>query len=288
MHPEIQALKNQLSHAYSRNQRNVAYIDESYRSAVEGLPFYLISAVIIQPAELDEARDASLRISDNDWWHTTSAFQRNDASRIRDLLESLATGICRNVIAVQPIVIENNLEHSRRECLIQLINAADVRECGLVVIERRQSQRARRADIALIAQAMHEQRIPRHLRLFQTTPSVEQLLWLPDVLSWSMRRLMALGELDWVSILNGNLQVLNISLDANPRNKKRPQRAAAKGCGPTKPVGSVNEGISRSSALIMPHGFDILQHFPQHLGNIVTPPFNPAELSAWIRSKFPH
>jgi len=39
---------------------------------------------------------------------------------------------------------------------------------------------------------------------------------------------------------------------SDEENKKRPQLAVAKSCGPEKPIDSENEGVSRSSGLIMP------------------------------------
>ena len=297
MHSEIVSLKEQLAIAYVRNKKPVAFIDESYQSVHEGLPFYLVSAVMIEPRMLDAARETCLEIAEDYWWHTTDAFQSRKLDRIYEFLSYLALTEINNVVAIQSLIHNNNLEHARRECLIQAVKAAEDFGTGLVVLERRQSQKSQRSDTSLFAKASQDDQIGKHLRFFQVSPSVEQLLWLPDVLSWSIRRLLALGEQSWVEITRNNLGLINVSgefLDLNsfcgelpPINAKRPQRAVAKGCGPAKPVGSSNEGISRSSGSIMPQQSESLQHFPQSFGQLITPPIDPVVLSTWLKSRFP-
>jgi len=297
MHSEVVALKKQLDHAYSRNRLPVAFIDESYRAESEGFPFYLVSAVVIDFIHVAKIRDLCHKISEESWWHTTAAYQNKWTEKIEGFLGLLAKDPITNVSSIQMEIPNNNLEHARRECLHQISKYLELLGCGLVVIEGRQSQSARRADTSVFSVAAGQNYISKHLKLIQSTPSVEQLLWLPDILSWSLRRFFAVNDARWISRLDGSVSLIDGSgsqyfksqnvISEISSKKKRPQRAAAKSCDPEKPIDSENEGISRSSGLIMPQDFQTLQHFPQALGQVISPPIDPATLSAWLKSRFP-
>jgi len=297
MHSEVVALKKQLDHAYSRNRLPVAFIDESYQSEREGRPFYLTSASIVNPELIIECRASCFELAEGSWWHTTVAFQDGKRKSIAGFLNHLKITDIENFSCIQLDIKDNDLEHARRECLLQLSKKLEEFGCGLLVIERRQNQSARRSDTAVFSAAASHGYISKHLRLIQSTPSIEKLLWLPDVLSWSLRRHLAVNDSSWISMLDGDLTIIDasrqnsavsgIEFGADVRKMKRPQLAVAKSCGPEKPIDSENEGVSRSSGLIMPQDFQSLQHFPQALGQVIWPPIDPATLSAWLKSRFP-
>lgn len=297
MHAEIVSLKEQLSIAYGRNKKPVAFIDESYQSVREGRPFYLVSATVFGADQLDEHRNLCVEIADGFWWHTTSAFQNRQNLDIQSFIQLLTSRHVTNLGSIQLEINRNDLEHARRQCLLQIIKHLEASGCGLIVIERRQNQSARRSDAALFSAAAGEGYVSKHLRLIQSTPSAEQLLWLPDIMSWTLRRYFAVNDSAWISLFSGNLSLMDVSSEQILHSKidfgesnlktKRSQLAVAKSCDPEKPIDSVNEGVSRSSDSIMPQQPVSLQHFPQNFGQVIPPPIDPVMLSAWLKSRFP-
>ena len=270
MHSEIVSLKEHLENAYVRNKKPVAFIDESYQSEREGHPFYVISATVFTADQLDEYRQICIDIANGLWWHTTTAFQNRQNLDIQNFIRLLTSSEIANVGSIQFEILNNDLEHARRQCLIQISRYLEVSGCGLIVIERRQNQSARRSDTSLFSAAAGQAFISKHLRLIQSTPSAEQLLWLPDILSWSLRRHFAVNDSTWISLLAGELSLMDVSNEpiihsetdfgSFSAKKKRSQLAVAKSCDPEKPIDSLNEGVSRSSASIMPQHYVLVNN----------------------------
>lgn len=73
--PANPVLKNLLEERYLRNgTKPVAFIDETMRSREErpeDLPFYLFTAVIVEPINFDQIRKDLFEISGSNYWHTT-------------------------------------------------------------------------------------------------------------------------------------------------------------------------------------------------------------------------
>ncbi|MFC9982903.1 hypothetical protein [Gordonia sp. NPDC127522] len=190
-----------LAEAYRGTKSHVAYLDESYQApdpvAAHRSTFYLFTAVIVAHDSMDELREGLREIADSNWWHTTDALQESGGlDATRDMLDFLAEGGEACVVAHQVPVdsSDHDAEDARRACYRALgSELAGGRPGGwdpveLFVLERRNQNNFRNKDVKNHKELVQEKAVPRHTRLLQTSPSVERLLWLPDLVSAAYRR----------------------------------------------------------------------------------------------------
>ncbi|MFC8526560.1 hypothetical protein [Nocardia sp. NPDC057227] len=190
-----------LQEAYRRAKGPVAYLDESYQTAdpvvAPTSTFYIFTAVIVQRKEMAELRDGLSKIADDTFWHTTEALQHSRGrERAGDMLEFLAEGPETCIIAYQVPVeaADNDGEAARRACYRSLAialaggceSAWDPVE--LLVLEERNQHNFRKRDELNHRELVSAGLVPRQTRLLQTSPSVERLLWLPDLVASAYRR----------------------------------------------------------------------------------------------------
>lgn len=178
MHPELLQLKGLLDGHYLRNKGPVGYIDESYRdsSRADEYPFYTMTATVIPAQDVCEFRDEYMFTAGGKWWHTTTMFQRKEVELIRRFSELLMSHGTTAIIAVQVYIKEGNMEHARRECLLQLIARLGNIGCNLVVYERREDNISRNADASLISKAKGSGFLSRQISVFAGDPGMEPLL----------------------------------------------------------------------------------------------------------------
>lgn len=187
--------------AYRRVNGSVAYLDESYQTfdtvVDPAATFYIFAAVIVQADQRDELRAGLLEIAGGDWWHTSEALlQEEGRAKTRDMLEFLAEGPEMSIIGLQVPVGDHDRdgEIARRDCYRGLaIELATGRDglwdpVELLVLEERNQSNFRNKDRRNHVELVSEKSVPRNTRLLQTSPSAEQLLWLPDLVSAVYRR----------------------------------------------------------------------------------------------------
>ncbi|AXK88482.1 hypothetical protein SAMN05421776_1283 [Nocardia farcinica] len=187
--------------AYRRSRGPVAFLDESYQVpdpvVAPAETFYIFTAVVVEFDQMDELREGLVEIADSTWWHTTKALMDDDGrARTRDMLEFLGEGPETCIIAFQVPVDggDHDGEIARRACYrglaIELAagraNAWD--PVDLFVLEERNQQNFRSKDKLNHKELIAEKQIPQPTRLLQTSPAVERLLWLPDLVSSAYRR----------------------------------------------------------------------------------------------------
>ncbi|WP_138315005.1 hypothetical protein [Rhodoluna limnophila] len=287
MHPEARRLQEMLQSLYARHRGLVGFIDESYRSnRDEEFPFYTVTATILDVEDLIDFRDDYFSIVGGHRWHTTEMYKNGETEKIKDFIAVLANHESELVVSVQVEIEDDDLEHARRECLVQIVSRLSSMGCNLVVYERREDNKTRNADAALFSRASRDGLIPRNLRVFPGSPSAEKLLWGPDLAGWAMRRYVAMDEIDWVRPFINNCEVIDASLGMKLK-KKGPQPAAAMGSGPDSSVGLKGEGKNRSSSKsIARFGAaekTIFEIFPK----ISDPAHDPGLLGDWLLREFP-
>ncbi|WP_345493560.1 hypothetical protein [Nocardia callitridis] len=179
----------------------MAYLDESYQTHNRDIhptqTFYVFTAVVVRQPDMCELRVGLREIVGGDYWHSTEALQHHDGrSAMRDMLEFLAEGSEPCVIAHRvPVAADDrDGEAARRACYRGIAMELTVGGDGLcepvelLVLEERNQQNFRNKDRAnhreLVAQHSHL----RNVRLLQTSPKFEHLLWLPGVVSSAYRR----------------------------------------------------------------------------------------------------
>lgn len=197
----------------------IAYLDESYRAPGEHSgekPFYLFTAVIVEPNHMDSIRTELTQIAGGNYWHTTEALQEPAGfEKVQAMLEYLSEGDEFCVIAKKTEIdpADTDTEIARRECLLGLAGALTAgSEAGfpwptvrLMVLERRRVKKMYDADTHTQKLAISQKIMPRDARIFQTSPKFEKLLWLPDVVSSAARKDMANGQSQFLDTIRSQV-----------------------------------------------------------------------------------
>lgn len=188
--PEQTALQS----AYRQNgTRHVAYLDESYRIEPSGQTYYIMTAAIIEHDQRDIVRSDITRIAEATYWHTTNALQTNEGrTKTRELLDYLGdpSGTETAFIAHQhPIsTADHDGEATREICLTALLHHINNNQnVDLFVLERRLNRTMENRDARTKKIAIDQRLIKPSTRLFQTSPSTEPLLWIPDLICSAYR-----------------------------------------------------------------------------------------------------
>lgn len=210
-----------LAARYMRNgDKPVAFVDESYRSKEQQRnepPFYIATAVVIEPKEHEVMRKQLIEVAEADYWHSTQAFQSEEGkARFKALIDYVVDGAEPIVIAVQSEVDEKdgNLEEARLDCMTALacdLTSGAVHEpVELIVVEERHDMASRKRDEYIFDQARKQNRIPRTTAAFQASPSYEKLLWLPDVVSYALYRNMAENEPGMYNAVSDRVRTIDV------------------------------------------------------------------------------
>lgn len=213
--------RRNLDTAYSRcGSAFVAYLDESFRGPAEHEgedPFYLMTAVVVQKRDMNAIREELQVIADGTYWHTTEAFQTETGTeQVMGMLKYLAEGDEPVVVALRRGLDEKakTLEEARALCLTKLAStlSAPTLECrtDLLVLEERRNRDLKGLDEKTIKTARSSGAVPRNLVFHQTSPSCERLLWLPDLVSFSLRREVANGETRLMDVIRPMTQIIDL------------------------------------------------------------------------------
>jgi len=199
----------------------VAYIDESYLAPSfdiksKSQPFYLMTAYVVPKSDLDTMRD-DLSNEFGSFWHSTQEHQSEEGrARIGAFASYVAEGREAIIVSLLCPVDESDgdAEKARAECFSALLNAlASGEHCGrvtLAVFEERKYQNQRSADLATVKAAIRDKVIPRGLRVLPTSPSVECLLWLPDLVSFALYQRQAQTGFDYASGFSERIVELSV------------------------------------------------------------------------------
>ncbi|WP_071288980.1 hypothetical protein [Mycolicibacterium llatzerense] len=197
IHPAQRAVDD----AYRRTRGPVAFLDESYQAPSDPRrhSFYVMTAVVVAVKNMAAIRTGLGDIASSSYWHTSEALKTDDGwAQTREMLGYLAEGIEPCVIAHRVTVDpdDTHAEDARKHCYQALaIELASGRPGGwdpvdLLVLEERNQRNLKNKDQANHKELTSTQRVPRHTRLLQTSPSCERLLWLPDLAASAYRRII--------------------------------------------------------------------------------------------------
>lgn len=213
--------RRNLDTAYSRCSSDfVAYLDESFRGPAEHEgedPFYLMTAVVIQKRDMEPVRKELVEIANGTYWHTTEAFQtETGAKQVISMLQYLADGDEPVVVALRRGFDDKvrTLEEARALCLTKLASTLSAPEfesrTDLLVLEERRNRDLKGLDEKTIKAARSSGAVPRNLVFHQTSPSCERLLWLPDLVSFSLRREVANGEKRLMDVIRPMTEIIDL------------------------------------------------------------------------------
>lgn len=194
-------MRDTLAEAYTRTRGPVAYLDESYQAPdpviTTANTFYIFTAVVVHHEDMDELRKGLEDIAGGRYWHTRDALAATKGrQQTEDMLGFLADGSEACVIAhrVPVDATDHDAEQARRACYrgmaMELARGAEGKwdPVELLVLEQRNQKNFRNKDRKNHSELVAEAKIPRHTRQIQVSPSLERLLWLPDVVSMAFRR----------------------------------------------------------------------------------------------------
>lgn len=273
MDQRTNADKRLLDNYLRRHHGPVAYIDESYRksrgAAVPG--FYILAATIFQSHEITLVRQGLRQASALTRWHTTDQYHLGNYLGIQRVGSEIGKWSSKSIVAFDVFGEESDLEFSRKKCLYQLIRQLEDKDCSMIVYERRNTRFQVNSDTALTAKLASFGHISRSTRILGSSPAAETLLWAPDLVAWSLRRLVTSDELQWLQALGQTVEISFISETTKTSVKEKRPGPASAYPGPGLSVDLKGEGISRSSATSFPH----------------TPAFGQALTQLLVRTKEP-
>lgn len=131
-----------------------------------------------------------------DYWHTTERLKdEKNHAKVLELCQYLGEGSEPCVIAckLEDSGGSGDAEEMRRACMLALLGALWSGGNGWpavepVVLERRSEATQVGADQHTMKLAKSQERVGRSARLVQVSPSLEPLLWLPDLVSSATRQ----------------------------------------------------------------------------------------------------
>lgn len=207
---------------------SVAYVDESYRLVADCRPgeepFYVLAAVVLPKADHDGIRVDLDRIAGHTKWHTTER-QRTEQGRlsVEEMVDYLASYGDPCVIAVSHTPREDETGRTMRNTCLKVLLAE---LCGsgsapilpapvpMVVFEKQREQKDTDRDCYIIRQAIKEGHIPRSTVTQFVSPAIENLLWLPDLVSNTYRRYVTHQD-QLVKRLDAQTVTVEIPLEAS-------------------------------------------------------------------------
>lgn len=175
----------------------VAFVDESYLapgSQVGGRPFYLMVAYVVPVEDLEGMRRDLPSVVQSTYWHSTEAHRSEEGLvRLREFADYIGEGGESIVVAVEVDAEAMTEDAARESCFIRLLQALGSGEVcepvTLVVFEERKYMNQRGFDQAVVKRARASGAIPRTVRVLPMSPSVEKLLWLPDLVAYALNHL---------------------------------------------------------------------------------------------------
>lgn len=186
-----------LGSAYERLKDDsfVAFVDESYvvpENAHGSKTFYIATAYVAPVGIHEDVRADLAHIVDGDYWHTTEAHTAGNSEKIHELCAYISEAGPDEgfLLAIKSPMGEGGEadEEARVACLTallsQLHSGTMVPRPALVVIEERRHQGQRAKDAKTIKAIRRDGLIGNMVVVF-TSPSIESLLWVPDIVSFA-------------------------------------------------------------------------------------------------------
>ena len=274
---------------YKQQRRPVAFIDESFRGSERpaDFPFYLLSAVLVDWSALSNIRAGFIEFVGSDYWHTSQANKNKQYGIIEKFADHVATNSSGALVALQLDLSSDNMEIARREAMLQLAEQLSYSGCNLAVYEQRNTRGRNSSDASVFNRARKSQVLSGAITLVGSRPSIEPLLWAPDLLSWGFRQLITKRSFAYFRYFEPTTQVLDVS-GLYSLNQKRPETAAALNSGPALPAPPIGAKAIRSSSKSIANTSNKLQEVLHILPKFTPPVLQPEYLRNWITNTFPN
>jgi len=229
----------------SRAPSPVAFLDESMRESPGPgeESFYQLAAVILPNDRLDDIREGLVDIAGGTYWHTTDKFRSGTYGRgdIVEMVDYVTDESEWNVFAVKmPLAgsSERDLAQARSHCLDRLVrnvtSGSGDNAVRAIVADNNKDQRLNKLDEQVVGRLRDSGQIHKKVSLMHGRMGREPLLWSADVMSWSVRRNIALDDSRFIqpTMDKEKLTVIN-AVDGKQLEMKHPLGASAKTRGPS-------------------------------------------------------
>ena len=181
-----------LARAYaSCKSGQVAFIDESYVIPKHAgtVSFYYAAAYVAPKSMHATIRQDLIDLVGGTYWHSTEAHRVEDR---RPIIHDLCAYVGRGddseyvLLAVRSPIAEDDMdgESARALCLNALLGALHSRGVSLAVVEERRHVKQRNRDESIVRDLRRAGEIGG-MQVHFTTPSIEPLLWVPDVVAFA-------------------------------------------------------------------------------------------------------
>lgn len=222
---------------------SVAFLDESMRAPVRGSreqPFYQLASVIFPREAMDQVREGLVDIAGERYWHTTEAFKSKQYDSILEMSDYITQESDWNIVAVQMPMggSDQSMAQARSRCLAQLTReltrGSGENALRAIVADNNREPELNNRDLKVVDSLRSRGEIARDVAFTHGRMGQEPLLWAADVMSWSVRRNIALDDPRFIqpTLDEGKLTLIN-AIDGQQLNMKHPQAAAAKTWGPS-------------------------------------------------------
>lgn len=204
--------------AYLRNGAlPVAFIDETSRFRKEHpgeQQFYVMSGVVVHPKDFDLLRGDLGDIAQSNYWHTTENLSsQSGREKVIEMLKYLAEGDEISIISHlgHSGFGDGDIEAARERTLTKLAQYL-FNDVGLklAVIERRNPNALIVRDERTFTLAKRSGVVPRNSRLIQLSPTIERLLWLPDLVASAIRQELVRGDQSFVNLIKDKVVYLDV------------------------------------------------------------------------------
>lgn len=206
-------VETKLQNAYRHASRTLAFVDESF-NLERGRAFYILAAAVVESADLDETRHALLAFYGGMTLHASPMFAGGEIQSLRKAIDVVAVQHDGLDVVVQRQMApdDKNGLRARASCLATLIEKIykDF-ECRLFVLDSNSGQARNEADLQGAANLRHAGRISRDTNVIHTSPRLEPLLGMPDVVAWAYRQEFTGRSTKWFEPLREQAQVSFVS-----------------------------------------------------------------------------
>lgn len=229
----------------SRAPSPVAFLDESMRESPGPgeESFYQLAAVILPNDRLDDIREGLVDIAGGTFWHTTDKFRSGTYGRgdIVEMVDYVTDESEWNVFAVKmPLAgsSERDLAQARSHCLDRLVRNVTTgsgdNAVRAIVADNNKDQRLNKLDLQVVNSLRESGAVHSDVTLMHGRMGQEPLLWSADVMSWSVRRNIALDDSRFIqpTMDKEKLTVIN-AVDGKHLEMKHPLGASALTRGPS-------------------------------------------------------
>ncbi|HEY2673772.1 MAG TPA: hypothetical protein VGJ07_25840 [Rugosimonospora sp.] len=186
----------------------VAYVDESMRQRRDGSGIYVLAAAMLDEAHVADVRETARTLGQGKrrfHWRDAMAADRRKA------VAKVATLDALHLVAVGVGLDNPRQERARRQCIERLLWELD--RCGVSTVWFEARKARQNADDLAAVAALRARRVLRStMRVDFALPSVEPLVWLPDVVAGAVSSARGDGDEQFVRPLRSILTECEVTL----------------------------------------------------------------------------